>query len=142
MALCRRRRSTFLSDSVLYRKDRREPSKEYSEPHDLDARDAHFGQLGAAVDHRFQLFLLPELAQDQVAWRRPMVDRLPGSFGRRGGIFDDLDHLAQLAAAGGLHYGIIADQDVASSAGVEVVNLPDPLKTNTDNKWVPSAERC
>ena len=66
-----------------------------------------------------------------------MVDRLPGAFKRRCGVFDNLHHLAELPSAAGFHYHEIASLDIPVITGIKMVNLTDFLKTDTDNERSP-----
>src|SRR5690606_22509051 len=103
---------------------------------DFHTFNPELGRFGAAVDHRLELFFVPELADGEIARCGPAVDRLPRPFGRWNRVIYDLHDLANLASAAGFNHRKIAHAQVIAAGSVEVIDFADFLKANTDNEWL------
>ena len=95
--------------------------------------ELQLGGARAAIDHGFGLFGLPGLLEQQIAGRGAAFDGLPAAVRLRWRFGKDLDHLAEMLAAGGIHDDVLAGLDVGQGSGVEVVDFSDLGETYTNN---------
>jgi hypothetical protein len=73
------------------------------------------------------------LLLDQVSRGGAALDGFPGAFWGRRRFLQDLYYFTELATAAGLNDGKIAYLDISIARCVEMVNLTNLMKANTDN---------
>jgi hypothetical protein len=104
----------------------------------LGGDDFHTAELelrgaGTTVDHRFGLFGLPGLEQQQIAGRRPPLYGSPAAFRFLRRVLHDLDYLAEVSAPRCIYDDMLADCHVGHGGSIEVVNFSYFGETYTNN---------